>query len=517
MFKNDMVACINAGVPAISIVSPEWERVCADITNIALNTGLEVVKWDNFNGLMQGDQYLVDASNPLAPMAKLEEVQDTIAIFMNYNLPMKHPAVQQKIRDILPHCKANGVLICFVSVSGEIPAELEKEILVFDYDLPDREAIQKIIDNLMADGLGDNTELLGRSVGDTEAGLDADYFDQMVDAAAGLTQSEAENYIAMALAKNNLTLNENAVEDVKRQKAQSLKKTGVLELYEPENLPKVGGLDELKLWLWERGKAFSAKAREFGLPFPKGILVFGIPGTGKSLIAKTIAKQWDMQLLVMGNVMDKYVGESEKRMKEALKQAEAMAPCVLMVDEVEKFFAGVGESSDSGVSTRVFGQFLTFMQETKKPVFVVATANNIQGMPPEFIRKGRFDEVFFVDLPGDNEREEIFRIHLSAKKRNPDEFDLGKLVQATPGYTGSEIEQVVIAGLYRAFSRGKDINTEILLEAAKETAPLSVTMAESIRDMRKWGQQRARLASSIQEEPEKKVSAFTAARRIRTS
>jgi SpoVK/Ycf46/Vps4 family AAA+-type ATPase len=194
-----------------------------------------------------------------------------------------------------------------------------------------------------------------------------------------------------------------------------------------------------------------------------------------------------------------------------------MAPCVLMVDEVEKFFAGVGGSSDSGVSTRVFGQFLTFMQETKKPVFVVATANNIQGMPPEFIRKGRFDEVFFVDLPGDNEREEIFRIHLSAKKRNPDEFDLGKLVQATPGYTGSEIEQVVIAGLYRAFSRGKDINTEILLEAAKETAPLSVTMAESIRDMRKWGQQRARLASSIQEEPEKKVSAFTAARRIRTS
>jgi len=367
-----------------------------------------------------------------------------------------------------------------------------------DYELLNKEAIEEILHRL--------GELTESSPGCRE---------KMIDAATGLTQNEAENIIALALAKTNLMINEASIKEVKKQKAQALKKSGVLELYEPENLPKVGGLDVLKLWLWERGKAFSPEAREFGLPFPKGILVFGIPGTGKSLIAKTIAKQWNMQLLVMGNILDKYVGESEKRMKQALKQAEAMAPCVLMVDEIEKFFAGVGGGSDSGVSSRVFGQFLTFMQETKSPVFVVATANNIAILPPELLRKGRFEELWFVDLPGQQEREEIFKIHISRKKRNIEDFDISCLAKETSGYTGSEIEQVVIAGMFRAFSRGKDIDTETLIEAAKETAPLSITMEEQIKAMRDWGRRRARIASSVQEEPEKKISAFTAVRKIR--
>jgi SpoVK/Ycf46/Vps4 family AAA+-type ATPase len=338
----------------------------------------------------------------------------------------------------------------------------------------------------------------------------------MVEAATGLIMSEAENYIALALAKNGLVLNEKAVEDVKRQKATALKKSGVLELYEPDNLPKVGGLDQLKIWLWERGKAFSPEAREFGLPFPKGILVFGVPGTGKSLIAKTIARQWNMQLLMMGNVLDKYVGESEKKMKEALKIAERMAPCVLMIDEIEKFFAGIGGSSDSGVSTRIFGLFLSWMQETKAPVFVVATANNIAGLPPELLRKGRFDELWFVDLPGDFERQEIISIHLKQNKRDDSEFDLPMLAKQTSGYTGSEIEQVVLAGLFRAFSRGKDIDTETLLEAAKETAPLSVTMAEQIAQMREWGKTRARLASTPDAvAPESKLNAFVINRKLK--
>ncbi|WP_054692435.1 AAA family ATPase [Syntrophomonas palmitatica] len=338
----------------------------------------------------------------------------------------------------------------------------------------------------------------------------------MVEAAIGLTQNEAENMIALSLVKNQLQLTQEAVDEVKRQKAQILKKSGVLELHEAKDLPKVGGLDQLKLWLWERSKAFSDEAKEFGLPFPKGCLVFGIPGTGKSLIAKTIAKQWGFPLLVMQNVLDKYVGESEKRMKEALKIAEHMAPCVLMIDEIEKYFAGVGGSGDSGVSTRIFGQFLSWMQETTAPVFVAATANNIGGMPPELLRKGRFDELWFVDLPGQLEREEIFKIHITRKGRNIEDFDLKKLAKETSGYTGSEIEQVVISGLFRAFSKNQDITTEILLEAAEETSPLSDTMKEGIERMRNWGKERARLASTPEPVgPETQINAFTKRRALR--
>lgn len=495
MFVKNVQACINAGVPAVAVQTPEWERCAAQIQCITQSYAC----WSHVRGLVKDEQVLAEPVNPLAPFVAIEEMEDTIVVFINFNIAMKHPTVIQRVRDVIPYCKANGVTLVFLSVSGEISAELEKEILVLDYDLPDRKAIQSVIN-----GLGDYAE--GKSDG----------YDQMVEAATGLIMSEAENYIALALAKNGLVLNEKAVEDVKRQKATALKKSGVLELYEPDNLPKVGGLDQLKIWLWERGKAFSPEAREFGLPFPKGILVFGVPGTGKSLIAKTIARQWNMQLLMMGNVLDKYVGESEKKMKEALKIAERMAPCVLMIDEVEKFFAGIGGSSDSGVSTRIFGLFLSWMQETKAPVFVVATANNIAGLPPELLRKGRFDELWFVDLPGDFERQEIISIHLKQNKRDDSEFDLPMLAKQTSGYTGSEIEQVVLAGMFRAFSRGKDIDTETLLEAAKETAPLSVTMAEQIAQMREWGKTRARLASTPDAvAPESKLNAFVINRKLK--
>jgi len=500
MFEKNFTACVSAGVPAISVVSSEWERIEDDVKYIAERLNIKTAKWTYTQGLEKEGKQVCDPSNPLVALdaIKEKEMEDTIIILNNFNPAMKHPAVIQKIREVLGYCKAAGNILVFISVSGEIPPELEKEILLVDYELPNRVAIEEVLHQL--------GELTESSPGCRE---------KLIDAAIGLTQNEAENVIALALAKTNLTINETAIEEVKKQKAQALKKTGVLELYEPENLPKVGGLDVLKLWLWERGKAFSPEAKEFGLPYPKGILVFGIPGTGKSLIAKTIAKQWDTQLLVMGNILDKYVGESEKRMKQALKQAEAMAPCVLMVDEIEKFFAGVGGESDSGVSSRVFGQFLTFMQETKAPVFIVATANNIAILPPELLRKGRFDEIFFVDLPSEAERKEIFNIHIARKGRDVEKFDLDKLAKATPGYTGSEIEQIVISGLFRAFSRNKDIDTDTLLEVAQETAPLSITMEEQIKAMRDWGRQRARIASSVQEEPEKKISAFTAVRKIR--
>lgn len=499
MFKKNLGAAIRANIPAIAITTPEWERIVEEIALIAKEQEMKINTWDYLNGLMNEKDCL---ANPVELGSMLDEIKkhkDTINVFINFNKNFQSPVVIQKIREVIPYIKSAdiGSMLIFVSTSGFIPPELEKEILTLEYFLPKKEDIEEIISSL---GDFEQEELL-----------------KLTNAALGLTRNEMENIVALSLVKSNLQITSETIEEVKRQKAQTIKKLGVLELYEPENLPKVGGLDVLKLWLWEREKAFLPEAREFGLPFPKGILVFGIPGTGKSLIAKTIARQWDMPLLVMGNILDKYVGESEKKIKEALKQVEVMSPCVLMIDEIEKFFAGVGSGGDSGVSTRVFGQFLSWMQETTAPVFVVATANNVAMLPPELLRKGRFDEIFFVDLPSTKEREEIFKIHLTRKNRNVNNFDLEKLANSTPGYTGSEIEQIVISALFRAFSRGTDITTETILEVAKETPSLSITMKETIEVMRKWGTERARPASSMEEEPEKNLSAFTISRKIRVN
>lgn len=497
LFIDSLNACISAGVPAVAVNSHEWERISEETEMIAESRGIQFITWDFVKGLQKYGEMLAGPSDPVKVLETIavNNLADCIIHFYNFNPLLKHPAVQQKLRDTLIYCKNNGITLVFTSVLGDIPPELEKEIIVLDFELPDKEAIQKIIS-----GLGDYEE--------------SELYPKLVEAAVGLTMSEAENMIALALAKNGLQITPEVISEVKKQKAQILKKSGVLELIEPEDIPSIGGLDQLKMWMWERGKAYSPEAREFGLPYPKGCLVFGIPGTGKSLFAKAVAKQLGFPLLALQNILDKYVGESEKRMKEALKFAEHLAPAVLWVDEIEKFFAGVGGNSDSGVSTRVFGQFLSWLQETTAPVFVVATANNIAALPPELLRKGRFDEIWFVDLPGQKEREEIFKIHISRKGRDVNNFDISRLAKETAGYTGSEIEQIVISGLFRAFSKGVDITTEILLEAAEETSPLSVTMKEIIVAMREWGKTRARLASTPEAvAPETQINAYK--RRLR--
>ncbi len=491
-FKADLSSCISAGVAAVAVTSHEWERVAAAVYAVSFAKGTGQSRWDALNGLViDGETVPGSNTNPVAALQAVSELKDSIVLFENFNDRLKIPAVISQMRGLLQYAKCNGVCMVFLSTSGEFPPELEKEILLLEFSLPDKEEIEG-----MLNALGDYAQ--------------SELFPKLTEAAIGLGLSEAENIVAMSLVQNDLSLTENTVREVKKQKASALKKSGVLELYEPSDLPKVGGLDELKIWLWERQKAFTPEAREFGLPFPKGILVFGVPGTGKSLIGKTIARQWDMQLLLMGNILDKFVGESEKRMKEALAVAERMAPCVLMIDEIEKFFSGVGGAGDSGVSTRIFGQFLSWMQETTAPVFVVATANNIAGMPPELMRKGRFDELWFVDLPGQIEREEIFKIHLQRKNRNVDEFDISLLAKETSGYTGSEIEQIVLSAMFRYFSKGQEIDTQALLDAAGETSPLSLTMKEVITAMREWGKTRARLAAMPDvANPETQVNAYS--------
>ncbi len=290
------------------------------------------------------------------------------------------------------------------------------------------------------------------------------------------------------------------------EKKHIIRKSGILEYYEAEaGLEGIGGLEVLKAWLQKRRHAFTSQARDFGLPLPKGILLIGVPGCGKSLTAKAVGAAWQMPLLRLdvGKIFGGLVGASEENIRKAIKTAEATAPSILWLDEMEKGFSGTGSSnmSDGGTTSRVFGTFVTWLQEKTAPVFVIATANNVHQLPPELLRKGRFDEIFFVDLPTREERKQIFEIQLRKKDRDPGKVDLDKLVEATPEFSGSEVEQVVVSALYDAFDAlptERDLTTEQMLHSAKEIVPLAVTMQEGIAGMRDWARTRARLASLSQ-------------------
>jgi SpoVK/Ycf46/Vps4 family AAA+-type ATPase len=315
-----------------------------------------------------------------------------------------------------------------------------------------------------------------------------------------LTENEAKDAIAKAIIQAGGRLGGEAIEAVTAEKQQIIRKSGLLEFYaSDEVLTNVGGLETLKNWLRKRVRAFSEEARSFGLPEPKGILLVGVQGCGKSLVAKSVANSWRLPLLRLdvGRLFASLVGSSEENLRNAIKVAESIAPVVLWVDEIEKGFSGVGSSnmSDAGTAARVFGSFITWLQEKQKPVFVIATANDVSGLPPELVRKGRFDEIFFVDLPDAIERAQIWQIHLSKRNRDPAQFDLNTLAMASDGLSGAEIEQAVIAGLYEAFDKNRPLGMSDLLEVLQETVPLSQMMAEEIDGLRQWARQRARQAS----------------------
>jgi SpoVK/Ycf46/Vps4 family AAA+-type ATPase len=299
------------------------------------------------------------------------------------------------------------------------------------------------------------------------------------------------------------------IQAVISEKRQVIRKSGLLEYYGVDaDLADVGGMDVLKDWLRKRVRAFSDEARAYGLPQPRGILLMGVQGCGKSLVAKTIARQWQLPLLRMdmSMIFQGYIGSSEQNMRNATKTAESLAPVVLWIDEIEKAFSGVegSGSSDAGTTARVVGTFLTWIQEKTAPVFVVATANEVRELPPELLRKGRLDEIFFVDLPRSRERAEIFAIHLHKVRREPMKYDLPELVGASRGFSGAEIEQAIIAGLHESFFDGRELETRDILKAIRDTVPLSRTMREKVEELRVWARDRARpVAKPPEKRPEK--------------
>jgi SpoVK/Ycf46/Vps4 family AAA+-type ATPase len=369
----------------------------------------------------------------------------------------------------------------------QVPIELEKEVVVLDFQLPDMVELNKVL-------TAHQEQNRGRRL-TTEAR------EKLLRAALGLTKDEAEKVYRKAQVTTG-RLTEDEVDIVLSEKKQLIRRNGILEyIEEDETIDAVGGLEELKTWLTQRSNAFTERAREDGLPQPKGMLILGVPGCGKSLIAKTTSRLWGLPILRldMGRVYDgSMVGRSEANLRNALKTAESISPTILFIDELDKSFAGSGGSGDSdgGTSNRIFGSFLTWMQEKKSPVFVMATANRVERLPGEFLRKGRFDEIFFVDLPTPEERQDIFGIHLTKRREEIARFDLEQLAKMSDGFSGAEIEQAIVAAMYEAFAQDREFTQLDIIAALKSTLPLSRTMQEQVTALRDWARQRARPAAS---------------------
>jgi SpoVK/Ycf46/Vps4 family AAA+-type ATPase len=369
--------------------------------------------------------------------------------------------------------------------------ELEKEITVLNFPLPTRSDLLQLLEKIIED-LKQHRRV--------KIDLDDTDREKLLRAALGLTLSEAENVIAKTIVREQC-LGPAAIREVFSEKQQIIRKSGLLEYYEAsEDFEAVGGLANLKDWLSKRSIAFGEDARAFGLSVPRGVLLLGVQGCGKSLCAKAVSNLWQLPLLRfdMGRMFGSFVGSSEENVRRAIAVAESVAPAILWVDEIDKAFAGsqASGSSDGGTASRVFGTFLTWLSEKKAPIFVVATANDITNLPAELLRKGRLDEIFFVDLPLETEREQIMRIHLQKRNRQPESFDLQMLARASAGFSGAEIEEAVNSALYDAFYQGQELQTDNLLKALGETVPLSRTMDEQITRLRSWAAGRARQASA---------------------
>ncbi len=492
---------IRARYPVLYILSAEELRVQSALLEIAQRRHKRVFEWSATTGMVPAGTSIQVQKNRTAstkePLLALDQVIDhvepAIFIFKDFHpfLTRNHPVVVRKLKEIAQHLKNSHKTIILVSPVLELPVELEKEITLVNFPLPGREDLSALLDRIIEEV---------RESAPVRIDLDTSSRERLLQAALGLTIAEAENVFAKILVTHQ-HLSADHVQQVFSEKQQIVRKSGLLEYYPAtETLEQVGGLGVLKDWLRKRTVAFSDEARAFGLPAPKGILLLGVQGCGKSLCAKAVSSLWQLPLLRfdMGRMFGSFVGSSEENIRRAVAVAESVAPAILWVDEIDKAFSGAQSSgmSDAGTTARVFGTFLTWLSEKSAPVFVVTTANDISHLPPELMRKGRLDEIFFVDLPTVKEREQIFFIHLAKRGRNPTDFHLATLAEASENFSGAEIEQAVISALYDAFSDHSELTTKHILHALRQSVPLATTMDEQIDRLRRWAEGRARNASA---------------------
>lgn len=491
--QEELNILLQAQYPLIYLVTSEEERAEQAISALAQAKPLRrLYLWTVTHGIVEyGQPRSVTQHNTVSPEAAIEWVmrqrEPGIFVFKDLHPFIDSPAVTRWLRDAIASFKGTQKAIVLMSPVQTIPIELEKEVIVMDFQLPNMTELNQVLTSQL--------ELIRNRRITTETR------EKLLKAALGLTRDEAEKVYRKAhVTAGRLT--EEEVDIVLSEKKQLIRRNGILEyIEEDETIDSVGGLEELKRWLKQRSNAFTERAREYGLPQPKGMLILGVPGCGKSLIAKTTSRLWGLPLLRldMGRVYDgSMVGRSEANLRNALKTAESISPAILFIDEMDKAFAGSTGSADSdgGTSSRIFGSFLTWMQEKTSPVFVMATANRVERLPGEFLRKGRFDEIFFVDLPTAEERKEIFNIHLAKRRREISRFDLDQLASVCDGFSGAEIEQALVAAMYEAFAQDREFTQLDIIAASRATMPLSKTMTEQVTALRDWARQRARPAAS---------------------
>ncbi|HEY9888997.1 MAG TPA: AAA family ATPase [Candidatus Obscuribacterales bacterium] len=488
-FQDELLLMLRARYPVIYIATFEEERVeqvIADSAQQLNNRSLYL--WDFVDGYQGNPNDAgVARRNPLQALEHIEKLPASVAallVLRDYHRFLEDVAISRKLRNLARRLKAQAKNILLIAPQVQVPDDLAEIVTVVEFALPTVAEIQTEVTRLLS---GVNVSLSARNL------------DALVQSCQGLSIERIRRVLARGIAAHG-TFRPEDIDLVLAEKRQTIRQTQILDFYPAkEQISDIGGLDNLKDWLLRRGHAFSEKARLYGLPHPRGLLLAGIQGTGKSLTAKAIAHHWHLPLLRLdvGRLFAGLIGESESRTRQMIQIAEALSPCVLWIDEIDKAFAGVDGRGDSGTSSRVFGTFITWMAEKTSPVFIVATANNIQTLPPELLRRGRFDEIFFVGLPSQEERKAIFAVHLSRlRAHNLQSYDLDRLAYETPSFSGAEIEQAIVEAMHIGFSQDRDFTTDDILEAASQIVPLARTAQAQVEALQAWADAgKARLAS----------------------
>jgi SpoVK/Ycf46/Vps4 family AAA+-type ATPase len=415
---------------------------------------------------------------------KLPPTAAAVFVLRDFHRFLEDVSIARKLRNLSRLLKSQPKNIVIIAPQISIPEDLGEVLTVLEFPLPHIPEIRTELERLLST---------------TGQSLEPRVLDELVRSCQGLTMERIRRVLAKAIATHG-SIQPDDVELILEEKRQTIRQTQILDFYPAtEKISDIGGLDNLKDWLLRRGGAFSERARQYGLPHPRGLLLVGIQGTGKSLTAKAIAHHWHLPLLRLdvGRLFAGLVGESESRTRQMIQLAEALAPCILWIDEIDKAFAGLDGRGDSGTTSRVFGTFITWLAEKSSPVFVVATANDIQALPPEMLRRGRFDEIFFVGLPNQDERRAIFSVHLSRlRPHNVQSYDIDRLAYETPDFSGAEIEQILVEAMHIGFSQNRDFTTDDVIEAASQIIPLARTAQDQIRVLQDWADSgRFRLAS----------------------
>ncbi len=474
---------LRARYPFVYFLTWEEERALRGIRKLAKAQKRPLWHWSVVSGLQHKKHREAGTERAEAALAHLaSQSEPCIVLLKDFHLHIDRPEVSRQLRDLSAQLSDRSQTLVFLSPQAVVPTELEKDIATLELPLPGLKEVARLF----------HTLLKGEKID-----VDLDLFEQVVKASLGLTENEIKRVYSKVLLRSG-AFSQDQVLEVISEKSQIIRRSQYLEFHPlSTTMGEVGGLENLKDWLNSRTGSFSEKARTYGLPQPRGIFLLGVQGCGKSLTAKAIGDLWKVPLLRL-DVGALVLGAStaEEGLRRAIRIAESMAPVVLWVDEIEKAFAGVDSGAgDSAGAARIFGSFITWLQEKDAPVFVVATGNDVRRLPPELLRKGRFDEIFWVDLPDIHERESIFSIHLKRRGRRPSEFDCWELAEVSEKFSGAEIEQSIVEAMFQAFAEEREVVTLDILRALRQTVPLARTMDQAIKELKEWAHDRTRPAT----------------------